>query len=234
MKHSTTVGFFPHLVIEGTATSTQIKAADEDQTIILNAEIKVPMADMIGTFGLPDLPYLKGIADFFNKEGTTVKASKVERDGEMVPEEIHYANVDGSSAAYRFMHKSLIKEIKVLRGGVNYDVEFTPRKDKIDEFVQLAGLTSEEQFSVRTEDGMLAFYLGDEDSAGHRVKFVFAEDIEGDIIAGKKWPVKQVLAVLRLASMTNATMKISNRGIITVSIDSGLADYDIIIVATQK
>lgn len=235
LKYAGNVGFFPHIRVKGNEDKTQVLASDSKQTIILNAETKEPITDFEGDFGLGDLAYLKGVADFFNKEGTSVKVVTGERGGETNPEEIQYTNIDGSTATYRFMPRTLLQETAFLKSGMEYDVEISPRKDKIDEFAQLAGINAdEEQFSLKTTDGKLEFFLGDEDAAGHRMKFVFEENVTGDILAGKKWPVKQVIAALRLASSGEATLKISNKGLLTVSIDSGLANYDIIIIANKK
>ena len=206
-------------------------------TIILNGKTKEPQKDLIGTFGFGSLNYLNGIMklDQFTDKDSTVKVYKRERNDELVPEMMTFTSNNGNQLSYRFMHESAIPNMPEAKD-TEWDIVINPKKNKVDELSQIAGLfaESEEHIIFRTDNGNLIYNIGEENSASHKGKMVFEENVNGELNVFLKWPIAQVLAAFRLSLSGTSEVKFSKKGAICVSIDSGLAVYDIFIVANQK
>lgn len=233
--------FFDCVKIVGSDTETLISASDGEPTLILNGRTKEPQDALKGTLGLGGLTFLSGL---FKQQDLRTPTSSVtvqtrERNGIEYTEMFNFVGDDGTEASYRLMHESALPDMPVFKG-TDWDIEFVPDKAKIDKFAHLAALMGdiESQFSAKVVDGDLVFHIGEEAASSHKVKMVFASDITENVTAGLKWPCRQVLYALRASQTGNRAvdpiMKISNKGVICVSIDSGLGEYDFYIVAKQK
>lgn len=231
----TNTGFFDSVKIVGDEEKTQILACDSSQSIIVNGETKRPYLEFVGAFGFGNLRYLNGVAnlDSFRSEDGSVKIIH-RKDNNAVAEMIEYSN-DGTTITYRLMHESTIPSVPVFRG-TEWDLIISPTKEKINEFSQLAALHAEveDQFIAKTLDGDVIFYIGEENAASHKARFVFHRNCNGELNVGMKWQINHMLQALRLSETGDSVVKFSNKGIICVTIDSGLATYDIILLASQK
>ena len=52
VKHTAGLGFIESVKVTGTADETRFDAMDPDRTVILNATLHGPHADLIGEFGM--------------------------------------------------------------------------------------------------------------------------------------------------------------------------------------
>ncbi len=231
--------FFDCVKIIGSDKETLISASDGEPTLILNARTKEPSEELIGTLGLGSLSILSGLFKLKNLRNSTVEVMTKNRNGIEYAEMFNFVSDTGTEASYRLMHESALPDMPVFKG-TTWDIEFTPKKDEIEEFGQLASLMGdiESQFNAKVIDNNLVFYIGEESASSHKVKMIFEVGVNGSVTAGLKWPCRQVLYALRACVTGNRAsdpiMKISNKGVICISIDSGLGEYDFYIVAKQK
>jgi hypothetical protein len=61
VQHTFSLGNVTLVKITGTATDTSINAIAEDRSVIVEAQFKAPVAEFVGTFGMPNLAKLNTI-----------------------------------------------------------------------------------------------------------------------------------------------------------------------------
>jgi hypothetical protein len=234
VSHTHKLGFITTLKVTA-ETDTQIESMADDRSVIMSATTHSPVGEFVGTFGMPDL----GKLDYHLKnpeyrENATIEVVQAERNGEVMPTHIHFENQGGDfENDYRFMNKAIIEEkLKSVKFKVStYDVEIEPNMAAIARMKLMAGAHSEETvFQVKTEDGNLNFYFGDE--ATHAGSFTFEHGVSGTLTHTWAWPVAQTIAILNLDG--DKTMSITDQGAMKISVDSGMAKYDYILPAQQK
>ena len=107
------LGIIDLVKIVGTDTETEIHAIAEDKSVIVTGKTKTPVADFIGTFGMPNLTKLKTILGFdvYNDDSSTIDMTKANKDGNEVPSAIHFATKQGDFVNdYRLMSQAIIEE----------------------------------------------------------------------------------------------------------------------------
>ena len=234
VSHTQNLGFLTTVKVVGSADSTEMYSMADDRSVIMSAVTHNPYPDMVGTFGMPQLPKLKYLLDGSEyKEDAKITITSAERNGDTVPVGIHFENKDGDfKNDYRFMNQEIINEkMKTVKfKGVNWDVVVEPTVSAVQRFNFQAGANSEHPtFLARTDDNNLKFIFGD--ASTHGGEFVFAMDVDGKMDKGWTWPVVSVLAILKIADVNNTKMRLSNEGAIELELDSGLATYKYIIPA---
>jgi len=234
VAHTHALGFLS-LVKVTNEEGTHIDSMAEDRSVILSATTHTPVAEFVGTFGMPNLEKLNlHLKNPEYKDNAKIEVVQAERNGETVPTHIHFENAAGDfQNDYRFMNKQIIEEkLKTVKfKGANWDVEFQPSVASIARMKLMSAAHSEEvTFAVKTEDGNLVFYFGD--ASTHAGSFVFQHDVSGSLKHTWSWPVAQVQAILNLDG--DATMSISDQGAMQISLDSGLAKYNYILPAQSK
>ena len=234
VSHTHKLGFITTLKVTA-ETETQIESMADDRSVIMNATTHSPVGEFAGVFGMPDLGKLDyHLKNPEYKENATIEVVQAERNGETIPTHIHFENQRGDfQNDYRFMNKAIIEEKlkSVSFKGSGWNVELDPSIAAIERMKLMAGAHSEETvFQVKTEDGNLNFYFGDE--ATHAGKFTFQHDVEGTLSHTWAWPVAQTIAILQLSG--DKRLSITDQGAMKISVDSGMATYDYILPAQQK
>ena len=234
VSHTHSLGFITTLKVTS-ETDTQIESMADDRSVIMTAKTHSPVGEFTGTFGMPDLGKLSyHLKNPEYREEAKLDVVQAERNGEVMPTHIHFENKAGDfKNDYRFMNKAVIEEkLKSVKFKVStYDVEIQPNMAGIERMKLMAGAHSEETvFQVKTEDGNLNFYFGDE--ATHAGSFTFQSAVEGELAHTWAWPVAQTIAILNLDG--DKTMSITDQGAMKISVDSGMAKYDYILPAQQK
>jgi hypothetical protein len=234
VTHTHNLGFLNIVKVTGEDTATKIDSIAEDRTVILSAETHNPYADMVGTFGMPQLNKLKYLLDGAEyKEDSKIEIVREDRNGETIPTGIHFENKDGDfKNDYRFMNVAQINEkLKTVKfKGVKWDVTIQPSLQAVQRFAFQAGANNEHTtFTAKTDGDKLKFTFGDISS--HAGEFVFATGVSGKLSKAWAWPVSQVLSILKIADVGNATMSLSDGGALQITIDSGLVKYEYIIPA---
>jgi hypothetical protein len=201
----------------------------------LQAKFKGPVADFVGTFGMPNLSKLNTILNIPEyKEDAKLSILSQDRNGETVPVGIHFENKGGDfKNDYRFMESAIINDKlkSVKMKAVKWNVDIVPSVASIQKLRYQASANSEETtFIAKTENGSLKFYFGDHSS--HAGNFVFQDGIGGTLAKAWSWPVGAVISILGLSG--DKTLKISDEGVVQITVDSGLAVYNYLLPAHQK
>ena len=235
VDHTNKLGFLNIVRIIGDNETTMIDSMADDRTVILYAKTANPYADLIGTFGMPQLEKLRYLIDGKEyQEDAKIELIKINRNGVDLLGGLHFENKDGDfKNDYRFMNQEVIAEkMKMPKfKGVNWDVEVNPTINSVQRFAFQAGANTEHTTFIAKNSGTdgLTFTFGDQSS--HAGEFVFATGVAGKITKAWSWPVAPVLAILRIADANNAKLSFSNGGAMKITLDSGIAVYEYIIPA---
>ena len=235
VQHTHNLGFIDLVKVSGDDKSTKIEGLAEDRSVILQAETHAPVADFIGTFGMPNLDKLSIILKIPEyQENAKMSINTQERNGATVPVGIHFENANGDFVNdYRFMASEIVNDKlkSVTMKSVPWSVEFEPSVASVQRFKMMISANSDETtFVAKTDGNNLKFYFGDQST--HAGNFVFQHDVEGELKRGWAWPVEQVSKILSLAGDTR--IKFSDDGVGEITVDSGLAVYRYLLPAQSK
>lgn len=235
VAYTHSLGFLSLVKVTNDENGTVIDSMAEDRSVILKAKTHEPVNEFVGVFGMPNLDklnlHLKN-PEYQKNESITVVTGV--RNNEELPTHIHFENENGDfQNDYRFMNQEIINEkMKSVKfKGTSWQVVFEPSSSAIQRFkLQSAANSEETLFKVRTEDTDLIFLFGEQNT--HAGQFVFQPNISGALKHTWSWPVSQVQSILNLAGKIE--MKLSDQGVMMISIDSGLAHYEYILPALSK
>ena len=235
VEHSHDLGCIQLIKITGSNTETTIIGLAEDKSVVLDAKFHKPVAEFMGTFGMPNLAKLKvllNIAEY--KEGAEITVTHQERNGASAPVGLHFKNTAGDfKNDYRFMVSEIVNEkLKNAKmKDVPWAVEFEPSTASIMRLKMQAQANAEElTFQTKTEGGHLKFLFGDHST--HAGDFVFQHDVEGKLTRSWSWPVAQFISIMNLTG--DKTVRISDLGAAKITVDSGIAVYNYILPAQSK
>jgi hypothetical protein len=235
IQHTHGLGVIDLIKVVGTDTETNISAVAEDKSVVVNAKFKNPIADFIGTFGMPQLSKLKTIVSFDDYDDTSIiNVTRVNKDGADVPSAIHFETKIGDFVNdYRLMAKGMVEDkVKAVTfRGATWNVEFEPTVAGIMRLKKQASANSDEpNFTTKTENGDLKIYFGDPST--HSGNFVFQPDVTGTLSRQWQWPVKVFLAIMDLPG--DKTVRIADAGAAEITVDSGIAVYQYLLPAQSK
>lgn len=235
VQHTHGLGNIDLVKVTGDSAGTAINAIAEDRSVILEASFKQPVAEFVGTFGMPNLAKLNTVLNISEyREDASITVTRQDRNGEKVPVGIHFENKAGDfKNDYRFMTAEIINEkLKAVKfRGVKWNVDIVPTAASIQRLKFQAQANSEETtFVAKTDGDKLKFYFGD--AASHAGEFVFEQGVSGSLSKAWSWPVSAVISILSLPG--DKTFKISDEGAAMITVDSGIADYSYIIPAQTK
>lgn len=232
VEHTFDLGCIDLVKITGDDKSTVINGLAEDRSVIVEGKFANPVADFIGTFGMPNLSKLKVLLNLqAYKENAKLT---INRKDTGAPDQLNFENDTGDfKNSYRFMASEIINEkLKTVKfKGVNWNIEFEPTTASIMRLKMQAAANAEEvTFQAKTENGDLKFYFGDHST--HAGNFVFQGGVQGQLKRAWSWPIKTVISILDLTG--DKTFKISDDGAAQITVDSGLAVYSYILPAQSK
>ena len=235
VQHTHGLGNIDLVKITGTENDTILEAISEDRSVILQAKFKGPIADFIGTFGMPNLGKLNTILNIPEyKEDAQISVSRRDNEGVQVLEGVHFENKAGDfKNDYRFMGATIVNDKlhRVKMKPVTWTVDVVPTNASITRLRYQASANSEENnFIAKTENGDLKFYFGDHSS--HAGNFIFQAGVSGKLSKSWAWPVAVVISILNLPG--DKTFKISDEGVAMITIDSGIAEYNYLLPAQTK
>ena len=232
VQHTFDLGCIDLIKVTGTDADTVINGVAEDKSVILEAQFANPVADFMGTFGMPNLGKLKTLLNLQEYREDAKLTITRRTTGE--PDGINFENKVGDfKNNYRFMASEIVNDkLKTLKfKGVNWHITFEPTVAAIQRLKMQAQANSEEQnFQVKTDNKNLKFFFGDHST--HSGNFVFQPDVTGTLKHSWSWPVAQVISILGLTG--DKTMKISDDGCMQITVDSGMAVYNYILPAQTK
>jgi len=235
VEHTYDLGCIDLVKITGTDKETRIDGLAEDKSVVVQGKIHSPVADFMGTFGMPNLSKLKILLNLSEyRENAEITVTRQPRNGEDVPVGLHFNNpASAFQNDYRFMTAEIVAEkLKTAKfRGVNWSIEFEPTVSGIQRLKMQAQANSEEpNFKVSTKDSNLKFLFGDHST--HAGEFVFQPSVTGVLKHVWSWPVKQVISILDLTG--DKVMRISDEGAMEIVVDSGVAEYRYILPAQSK
>lgn len=235
VSHTHGLGVIDKVKIVGTKDKTEISAYDQEtKTVILDAEFKNPIAEFIGTFGLPNLGRLNTILNIPEYQTDAKISVFTKANDPTVPEGIAFENKNGNfKNVYRFMSEAMIvDQLKNIRmKAVNWNIDIVPTVDGIQKLkFQSQAHADVTAFSSKVENGHLKFYFGDHSS--HAGNFIFAADCGSKSAKQLYWPTTVFNNIFSLPG--DKTLKISDDGVAEITVDSGLAVYQYKIPALSK
>lgn len=219
--------------IVGTASETAIAATAENRTLIMNAKFKAPVLGFEGVFGMPNLGKLKTILGFTDEYDENSKIT-VATDASNQPTTVHFENKTGDfTNDYRLMNKVLVEEkIKgVVFKGATWNLDFEPNIAGIQRMKKQRTVHSEEDvFSTTFHSGSLKINFGD--PATHSGSFVFHSAVTGSLTRPSMWSVKQFVSIMDFVG--DKHIYISDQGVMKITVDSGIAEYEYLLPAQTK
>jgi hypothetical protein len=232
VQHTFDLGCIDLIKVTSTDAATAVNGLAADNSVIVEAQFANPVADFIGTFGMPNLGKLKTLINLqeYREDAklTITRRSTGEPDG------INFENKTGDFRNnYRFMASEVVNDkLKTLKfKGVNWHITFEPTVAAIQRLkMQWQANSEETNFQVKVEDKNLKFFFGDHST--HSGNFVFQHDVTGSLKRTWSWPIAQVISILGLVG--DKTMKISDDGCMQITVDSGMAVYNYILPAQTK
>jgi hypothetical protein len=232
VEHTYDLGCIDTIKVVGTDKDTAVSALAENHSVVIEANFSTPIAEFIGTFGMPNLNKLKILLNLpeyrENAKVTVTQRNSGEPDG------INFENQTGDFCnQYRFMSSQIINEqLKTAKfKGTNWDVEFEPTVASIQRLRMQAQANAEEPlFQVRVEKRDLKFYFGDHST--HGGNFVFQSDVTGVLKHSWAWPVSIFQSILNLTG--DKQVKFSDAGAAEIVVNSGMAVYRYILPAQKK
>lgn len=195
INHTHGLGFISEIKITGDDSSTRIDGMDEHGRVVINGTLKEPLADFSGEFGIGKMGQLRGLAEFsnFKTDKAVVRIETKERNGVTQPDRAEFVDEQGQVFKHRFMSADAIESYEFV--GEDWDVEFVPSKSKIGELTYMSRLYGDDDsFEVKTENGELRFYIG-EDGGGF---LIMETDVAADFKDSYRWPINEVLKVIKL------------------------------------
>ena len=233
VEHTHDLGCIDLVKITGTDKETDIFGVAEDRSVVVEGKFANPVADFIGTFGMPSLSTLKTIlsneTDYNESAIITVEKNS---DGE--PTNIHFETKSGDyKNDYRLMAKATVEDrVKpVTFKGATWAVEFEPTIDAIARLKRQAqAISTQETFTVKSDGNDIRFYFGD--PANHSGDFVFTSN-SGKLTKAWSYPVKAFTSIVELSG-DNKKVRFSDQGVAEITLDSGIATYQFLFPALQK
>jgi hypothetical protein len=234
IKHTTGLGLVDALRSINDGDTSRFEAVDNDRTVIVTVDLKNPIEEFVGTFGMRNLNILQGFLSHvqYKVDGAKTEVIKAEREGlELVESIDFYAEKQKKpSASYRTLNEKLLQTQPQLK--VNkWDVSFVPNDSKVQEFASLASILSSNEnfFTIKAADDNVEFVIGNPNSSNHFSSMVFAENTKGTINSNMLWPITQFLTLLKVGKNENLKIDIMNAGALKVSMENDIAVYSYIL-----
>lgn len=235
VEHTHDLGCIDLVKITGDADETTVAGVAEDRSVVVDAKFQTPVADFVGTFGMPNLNKLKVVLNLQEyRENAVIAVVRRDRGAGPVPEGLHFQNAANDfKNDYRFMTSEIVAEkLKTPKfRGVAWHVEFEPTVASIMRLKMQASANAEElNFKVNTDGTNLKFYFGDHST--HAGEFVFQAGVSGSLKRAWSYPVKQFISIMDLTG--DKVVRFSDDGAAQITVNSGIAEYNYILPAQQK
>ena len=232
VEHTYDLGCIDLIKIVGDTSKTEIVGLAEDLSVVIRGNFHNPVADFVGTFGMPNLGKLKTLLNLqeYREDAklAITKGSTSEPDG------INFENKIGDfKNNYRFMASGIVNEkLKTAKiRPVTWHIEFEPTNAAIQRMKwQMSANAEEANFQAKTDNGDLKFFFGDHST--HSGNFVFQAGVSGQLKRAWSWPAKQFVSIMDLTG--DKKVRISDDGAAEITVDSGLAVYQYLLPAQSK
>ena len=217
-------------VIKVTATDdkTTFEAMNPERSAIMKATSKVVLPpEFNGTYGLSNLSILAGILGMSTMKTDATVELVNNSAGE--PVEMKFAS-SGASAVYRMMAEANIPKQPNFHTP-EWDVTIEPTKMSYVNFKEQAsvfGSVGGNKVTPRVANGSLMFDIGDAKAANHHTSFAIS-DCAGSLNSSYKYENDLTLTAMALASSSaSISLNLSSKGVMQVTVDTGLLEIDFI------
>jgi hypothetical protein len=232
VEHTYDLGCIDLVKIVGDTSKSEIVGLAEDLSVVIRGNFHNPVADFVGTFGMPNLGKLKTLLNLQEYKEDAKLAITKGSTGE--PDGIAFENKIGDfKNNYRFMASGIVNEkLKTAKiRPVTWHIEFEPTNASIQRMKwQMSANAEEANFQAKTENGDLKFFFGDHST--HSGNFVFHPGVSGQLKRAWAWPAKQFVSIMDLTG--DKKVRISDDGAAEITVDSGLAVYQYLLPAQSK
>ena len=229
------IGVLPAVRINQSKDGIALQSVGPDQCLIVHSKSALKFSDDEIVFGLGQLGLLQSILDC--PEYAENAKITLGRDDNGNLSKIDFATTnDDFTNSYRLMNKKfldvLMPEMKYL--GTKWKIELTPTLNAIKRFnLQTNANSDETTFVMKLVKDNLEVSFGN--PGNHSGRFVFAEKVKGTMRGECIFPINVFQKILNLSSHAQtAAIKLTDEGLMCVSLNSGLVEYDYLIPALSK
>lgn len=230
---------FEHVRVSGTDAITKVEAYTDDKNLFLVANLKEPVPDFEGEFGIGSLSLLNGLLGFASYKTDEAKFAihRAKRDdgGDYVSE-FEFRDRSKAGTKFKTMNPRMVGEQAKI-ASIVWDMTITPTKAKITEIAQLASMLSEvdKMFGLKVEDGTLFLTIGGKSEVTHAATVALAEDVESKLLNSNNWlyNTAQFLSILKNASNAECKVNFCSRGVIGITVETDKAIYTFYIRGKQ-
>lgn len=230
VKTISSLGVLGEILVTGSEDETLFEGITDKQEMVLKVKLLNAEPSLKGQFGMVNLSIIKGLLDFpafmEGPEPTVVRDTRTD-----TPMEVLFRDVKKRTAAYRFTPPSLMPKQPTI-APLKWDVEFTPTRETIKELSTLVGVFSaiDPQFTVKTEEGELRFYIGGE--SNHRTYVTMAEVDGPGLSRSLNWNIGLLMSSLKvIQEHRDPTISLISRGFMKMSFSTDFAQYTIFLPA---
>lgn len=247
--------------ITGEDGAVTFQGVDDQRTVILKGNLVKDEPEFNGVSGIGNLDRLAGMLGVFQGTDDTVtvarKMRKVrieKKDGSGQPildtagnpefEEVDENAIERfvftrpkpkTEANFRVIARNLIPQQYSPRE-LEYQVEFTPTAAAIDALDKIVSISNSDNFTVKIQPGSdgsdsLFVNLGE---VGNESSIEFHQNVEGTLKNSWNWNISQVLKLLKMGTNSTLSLGFSDRGMLRVVIDTGIAHYEFTIPPRQS
>jgi len=230
VAHTSPVGFVNAKIVSDKKETT-IQSVAKD--VMLEAVTHFPVNEFKGTFGLPNLSILNLLLKNPEyKENPKIDLITDQTDNKL--KSIYFQNEDQDySNNYHLMSTEVVNSlINFEFSGPDYDIEFEPNLNSIQRLKSQQTIHSGEiLFQTKLEKSNLIVSIGGVSSV-HIGNFVFQPNVKGKLKNIFNWPIQEVISILLTDG--DKSIKISDHGLMLITVDSGLVIYNYILAAQSK
>ena len=232
VEHTHDLGCIELIKITGDANATEVVGVGTDNSVVLDAKFTVPEPKFTGTFGMPNLGKLKILLNLEAYKENSKLTVTHKATGE--PDGLDFENAASDfKNNYRFMTSGVVEaQVKTPKfRGATWHITFVPTVVAVQRLRMQAQAHAEEvSFQIKVENGNLVCLFGDHST--HAGNFIFHSAVTGQLKRAWSYPTKTVMNILSLTG--DKTISISDDGCARITVDSGLATYNYILLALTK
>lgn len=235
VAHVNPIGSVSLMRVTQKGNHAEIDGFNDERTLIIFAKTQQPVDGFDDVFGIGDfgkLAYLLKNPEYQDSPKIEIKTEN--RNGSVIPVEVKFENKSGDfKNIYKLVNPEIVNEKlqAVVFSEPSWDFEFAPSLQSIARLKLMSGAHSDEAiFQLKTKNGNLMLIFGEANT--HGGEFVFHPDVKKNLTNNFYWPNNIFTAILNLDG--DKKISISNEGLVKISVNSGLINYEYLIPAQQK
>ena len=211
----------------GQGQRVYLEAYTDDKTLVMRAVTKEDVPEVVGRFGLGNLATLQGLMNLktFSTESTSISVNA--KDG--VVKSLAFVSDEASTNFVVQSEKFIPAQPRFTEQP--YDVQVTPSAAKVQELKSFSGVFKSFSTLVTpyTENDTLYFHVGEKNKSNHSGSLQFAKT-DGELKLQYGYSIDRVLQALnRVSNAESATLGMTKTGMLNVTIDTGIAVYQIFV-----